>query len=463
MAEDLFIPKLGQTVEEVVLINWLIKDGAKVDFGDPVLEVETDKAIFNVEANAKGFIHFGPFEIGETVPVLTVVATIGKADEAFSPKSAGDLEESEEEAALPQKQEEKPQTPGGEERTSQASREKIFASPRAKKLAAKEGVDLAHISPTGGEGIRIIEQDVVDYLQQKPKATPLAAALAKEVGLDISGLVGTGPQGALTRSDIKNEIRSRLSQAANTGAAFETGKNIPYTALNLREKQPLSPIRKRIFERMSQSVHTTARVTLTTEADVTDLVSLRETLVVEKTETWGVKIGYNDLIGIILVQRLKEFPYMNARLSQDGHAYEHLNEVNLGIAVDTERGLLVPVVKKADRLSLASFGKKYRELVEKTLSGKACSDDLTGGTFTLTNLGYYDIDAFTPVINLPEVAILGVGRIQGKVVPYQSGIAVRKIITLSLVFDHRLIDGAPAAKFLQSLKKSLESPSKIID
>ncbi|HEY9122159.1 MAG TPA: dihydrolipoamide acetyltransferase family protein [Brevefilum sp.] len=463
MAEDLFIPKLGQTVEEVVLINWLVVDGAKVDFGDPVLEVETDKAIFNVEANAKGFVHFGPYEIGETVPVLTVVATIGKADEAFSPKTVGDLEESEEEAALPQKQEEKLQTPEGEEQLPQAPVEKLFASPRAKKLAAKEGVDLAKISPTGGEGIRIIEQDVVDYLQQKPKTTPLAAAFAKEVGLDTSGLVGTGPQGALTRSDIENEIRSRLSQAADTGAAFNKGVNIPYQALNIREKQPLSPIRKRIFERMSQSVHTTARVTLTTEADVTDLVALRETLVVEKTETWGFKIGYNDLIGIILVQALKEFSYMNARLSQDGKAYEYLDEVNLGIAVDTERGLLVPVIKKADRLRLEAFGKKYRELVEKTLSGKASSDDLTGGTFTLTNLGYYDIDAFTPVINLPEVAILGLGRIQDKVIPYQAGIAVRKMITLSLVFDHRLIDGAPAAKFLQSLKESLEAPSKIID
>ncbi len=464
MAENLFIPKLGQTVEEVVLINWLVENGVKVDFGDPVLEVETDKAIFNVEANAKGFIHFGPYEIGETVPVLTVVATIGKADDSFSPKTAGDLEEPEEqETAHPQKQEEKPQTLENEKLISQAPREKIFASPRAKKLAAKEGVDLANIRPTGGEGIRIIEQDVVDYLHQKPKATPLAAALAKEVGLDISGLVGTGPQGALTRSDIEKEIRNRLSQAADTGAAFEMGKYLPYSALKIREKHPLSPIRKRIFERMSQSVHSTARVTLTTEADVTELVSLRETLVAGKAETWGFKIGYNDLIGVILVQALKEFPYMNARLSQDGHTYELLDEVNLGIAVDTERGLLVPVIKQADRLSLEDFGKKYRELVEKTLSGKASSDDLTGSTFTLTNLGYYDIDAFTPVINLPEVAILGVGRIQDKVVPYQSGIAVRKMITLSLVFDHRLIDGAPAAKFLQSLKESLEAPPKIFD
>lgn len=460
MAEDLFIPKLGQTVEEVVLINWLVEDGEKVDFGDPVLEVETDKAIFTVEANAKGYIHFGPFEMGETVPVLTVVASIGKQEEAFSPgdvipqkKTGVEVERLDIRPEKLQAREEI-QTPYSDE-----GRSKIFASPRAKKLAEREDVDLSQVTPTGGEGIRIVEQDVTDYLQQKPKATPLATGLAKEVGLDLNGIVGTGPKGVVTRGDVESEIKRRLSQSSKISTAADL--TLTYPNLKVNERIPLSPIRRRIFQRMSQSVHATSRVTLVTEADATELVSQRESLVKEKSEVWELKIGYNDLIAMILIGVLKKYPYMNARLSKDEQSFEILDPVNLGIAVDTERGLLVPVIKNADELTLDQFGKQYRQVVNKALSGKATVDDLSGGTFTLTNLGYYDIDAFTPVINLPEVAILGVGRIRDQVVPFESGIAIRKILTLSLVFDHRLIDGAPAAKFLQSVKKGIESPTFI--
>ena len=458
MAEDLFIPKLGQTVEEVVLINWLVEDGEKVDFGDPVLEVETDKAIFTVEANAKGYIHFGPFEMGETVPVLTVVASIGNQEEAFSPGNVNPQKKTGIDAESPDIHPEKSKTPEGIQPASTVKvRDKFFASPRARKLAEHEGVDLSRVTPTGGEGIRIIEQDVIQYLQQTPKATPIAAGLAKEVGLDLTGIIGTGPKGVVTRGDVELEIKRRLSQSPvilNTADS-----NLTFPNLKVKEKVTLSPIRRRIFQRMSQSVHSTTRVTLVTEVDATELVSQREILVKERTELWGFKIGYNDLIAMVLTEALKKYPYMNARLSQDEQSFEILESVNLGIAVDTERGLLVPVIKNADDLTLDQFGKQYRQLVDKALSGKATADDLSGGTFTITNLGFYDIDAFTPVINLPEVAILGIGRIRDQVVPFESSIAVRKMMTLSLVFDHRLIDGAPAAKFLQSIKEGIENPT----
>ena len=460
MAEELFIPKLGQTVEEVVLINWLVEEGEKVDFGDPVLEVETDKAIFNVEANAKGYIHLGPFEMGETVPVLTVVATIGKKDEPFSPEgktSQGKIEHQEEVDEPAEIPSGSPQMSKEPEVAAVSQQRKIFASPRARKLAERKGVDLSQVTPTGGEGKRVIEKDVIQYLQRKPKATPLAASFAREVGLDITGMAGTGPKGAVTRDDVEREIKRQLSQPSKISTT--PGVDSPYPELEIKDRQPLSPIRKRIFQRMSQSVHSTARVTLTTEADATELVDQRGVLVKEKNEAWGFKVGFNDLLAMILTGALKEYPFMNARLSPDGNAFELLDQVNLGIAVDTERGLLVPVIKNADKLSLEEFGRAYRQLVDKVLSGKATADDLSGGTFTLTNLGYYEIDAFTPVINLPEVAILGVGRIQDKVVPFQSGIAIRKMISLSLVFDHRLIDGAPAAQFLQRVKEDFEKPT----
>jgi pyruvate dehydrogenase E2 component (dihydrolipoamide acetyltransferase) len=458
MAEDLFLPKLGQTVEEVVLINWLVEDGTKVDFGDPVLEVETDKAVFNVEANAKGTIHFGPYKMGETLPVLTVVATIGKPDEGFNPrgKVLDAKAESEQETTKITSETLEPKTTI-EEKTAPI-REKVFASPRARKLAREEQVSLADISPTGGEGVRVVEQDVLDYLQQaQPNATPVAAGLAKEVGLPLSGIIGTGPKGIISRDDVIQAIREKLKTAQT--AAVTTSPSRAVDKVEVKESVPLRSVRKLIYERMDESVHTTARVTLVTEIDVTGLVNLREKLKSTKAPAWGFTPGYNELIGVTVSRTLPEFPFMNARVSADEGSIEHLAEVNLGVAVDTERGLVVPVVKDADRLDLQQFGTIFRQLVERAVSGRMMPEDLEGGTFTITNLGNFEVDAFTPVINLPQAAILGIGRIQEKVVPIEGQVKIRKMMTLSLVFDHRIIDGAPAARFLQQLKQNLESPS----
>ncbi|MFN2305205.1 MAG: 2-oxo acid dehydrogenase subunit E2 [Anaerolineales bacterium] len=459
MPEDLFIPKLGQTVEEVVLLNWLVEDGSKVDFGDPVLEVETDKAVFNVEANAKGYIHFGPHEMGKTLPVLTVVATIGKKDEAFSPSEQKTAIEKEEQPVEEPAQEVQPVVDEWVEETEIETREKTFASPRARKLAREKQVDLTRVTPTGGDGIRVVEQDVVKYLQQAAKATPVASQLAEHVGLDLHGVEGSGPKGAITRADVESAIHQKLSSPVK--AYTSPSMNIKYTEIDIAESKPLRSVRKLIFDRMSTSDQLTARVTLVTEADATDLVRLREKLKSEKAEAWGFAPGYNELIGKITTKALQEFPFMNARLSEDGDSFDLLSEINLGVAVDTERGLVVPVIKSADKLDLKSFGTRFRELINNIQSGKISPEELSGGTFTITNLGNFDVDAFTPVINLPEVAILGIGRIKDQVVPYEGEIKVRKMITLSLVFDHRLIDGAPAARFLQRVKEYIEYPIMI--
>jgi pyruvate dehydrogenase E2 component (dihydrolipoamide acetyltransferase) len=209
---------------------------------------------------------------------------------------------------------------------------------------------------------------------------------------------------------------------------------------------------------MAASARQTARVTLVSEVDATALVEARERLKVDVTEAWGFAPGYNDLLGIIVARALRETPTMNARLSADGGAIERLPAVNLGVAVDSDRGLLVPVVRDADRKGLRAFAVELRALVERARSGQARPDDVSGGTFTLTNLGMYDVDAFTPIINLPEAAILGVGRIQAKPVVREGQVVVRQMVTLSLVFDHRLVDGAPAARFLQRIKQLVENP-----
>jgi pyruvate dehydrogenase E2 component (dihydrolipoamide acetyltransferase) len=211
---------------------------------------------------------------------------------------------------------------------------------------------------------------------------------------------------------------------------------------------------------MAASVHTTAHVTLITEVDATEFVATRMRIKAKVEQEWGFAPGYNDLLARIVTIALRRFPYMNARLATD--SIEILRHINLGMAVDTVRGLLVPIIRDADQKSLRQFGIEFRALSEQARQGRSLPDDLVGGTFTITNLGMYDVDAFTPVINLPQAAILGVGRIAPKVVAYRNEPSIRQMLTISLVFDHRLTDGAPAARFLQDIKLLIEDPTLML-
>lgn len=219
----------------------------------------------------------------------------------------------------------------------------------------------------------------------------------------------------------------------------------------------MSGVRAVIAERMSLSARTAAHVTLTTEVDATELVRLREQIKEETQKTLGFSISYNDIMVAIVARALREHPNLNATLA--GEEIRLLETINVGVAVDTERGLLVPVIKEADRKGIDQIAREFRDLVERGLAGTLLPDDLTGGTFTITNLGMYEIDAFTPIINPPECAILGVGRIVAKpVVLGTEEVVVRRMMYLSLSFDHRIVDGAPAARFLQRIKQLVERP-----
>ena len=460
MAVEFFIPKLGQTVEEVTLVRWLVQDGAKVSQGQEVMEVETDKAIFPVEANGKGYIHIGPYEEGQVLPVLTVVAIIGKEDEKFEVAGAAGEPESEPQEDAPQAASEASTPEAAPSGPSEAGR--LFASPRARKLASEKHVDLARVTPTGWDGERIAERDVLAYLSQAPKVTPLAPRVANGTGIDLQTVAGTGPGGRIVKEDVERQLKqSEPTPAASTAAATATAPAAaPLPPAEVTERIPLKGVRAIIADRMGASVHTTARVTLVMEVDATEFVAARERIKAKVSEEWGFAPGYNDLLAKIVAASLRKFPYMNARLASD--AIEILSQVNIGMAVDTERGLLVPVIRSADQKSLRQFGAEFRQMVDRARSSRSLPDDLSGGTFTITNLGMFDVDAFTPVINMPEAAILGVGRIAPKVVPYQGNIVVRQMWTLSLVFDHRLVDGAPAARFLQHIKHLIEEPYLLI-
>jgi pyruvate dehydrogenase E2 component (dihydrolipoamide acetyltransferase) len=270
--------------------------------------------------------------------------------------------------------------------------------------------------------------------------------MAAEAGLDLRQVTGTGPGGKITRTDVERALQALRAPPPAP----------PTPEAEILERVPLKGVRGIIAERMATSVHTTARVTLMMDVDATEFVDMRERLKARVTEEWSFAPGYNDLLAKVVATALRKFPYMNARLTED--AIEYLAPINMGMAVDTERGLLVPVIRDADKKSLRQFGTEFRELAGRARDGRALPDDLTGGTFTITNLGMYDVDAFTPVINLPEAAILGVGRITPKPVVRDGQVVVRHMWTLCLVFDHRLVDGAPAARFLQYIKDLIEEP-----
>jgi pyruvate dehydrogenase E2 component (dihydrolipoamide acetyltransferase) len=441
MIKEVILPKLGQTMEEGAIVEWVKAEGDPVKRGDLLFTVESDKAVLDVEATARGFLRKILVPAGQTVPVLTVVALITRtADEDVSGYDAAAGLVGREEVDREAKPEQAPAPVlAALEKAPRAGR--IFASPRARKTAREKAVNLARVTGTGPKG-RIVEKDVLAFLAARPKATPVAVRTAEALDVDLATVSGTGIRDRVTKADVV--------AAARTAA--------PHQEISAIETVPVIGVRRIIAERMAASDDATARVTLVTEADATTLVKAREQLKASVTEEWGFAPGYNDLLGLIVARTLREFPYMNARLSTDGSAIELLSYVNLGLAIDTERGLLVPVIRNADKKGLRAFGAELRSLMERARTGTSLPDDLTGGTFTITNLGMYDIDAFTPIINLPEAAILGAGRIQPRPVIHGGEIVARQMWTLSLTFDHRLVDGAPAARFLQRIKQLIETP-----
>jgi pyruvate dehydrogenase E2 component (dihydrolipoamide acetyltransferase) len=301
---------------------------------------------------------------------------------------------------------------------------------------------------------------VVAFLEAAPKVTPVARRLAEQAGLDLRSIAGTGPGGRITKEDVELAVAPVPIVAAPVApVAAALAVEAPAAV-----ETPVTGIRAVIARRMYGSHQTTAPVTLTTEVDATDLVALRELLKASLAKELGFNIGYNDLLIKVAARALRELPYMNARLDSPDPAdpttgtIRQVDGVHVALAVDTERGLLVPVIRDADKKGIADIGTEVRGVVERARAGTAAPDELSGSTFTITNLGMHEIDAFTPIINLPEAAILGVGRIKPRAVVLDDEVVVRKTMWLSLTFDHRLVDGAPAARFLQRVKQLVEEP-----
>lgn len=446
MATLFVMPRLGMTMEEGTIVKWFKKEGEPVAAGEVFLEVMTDKVNMEVEAPASGVLRKIIAPEGAVIPVNQPVAIIAEADEDISTLATGSpavsppSDHSGGELTPPEPADrsavsESPSAPGS-----------IKASPAALHAAREAGINLADVPGTGPGG-RIIREDVQEFL--KVRATPLAKRIAAEAGLPLEGTAGSGVSGRITRQDVARALSAESGLAGARVANSNEPKRIPLTG-----------IRKVVAERMSQSAQTAPHVTLTTEAVVDGLVTLRSQLLPEIEKSAGVRLTYTDIMVKAVAKALTEFPEINATL-REGYI-ELLPQVNIGLAVAVDDGLMVPVIRDANYLSLSDISQAARDLAERARTRRLKPDELSGGTFTISNLGMYEIDAFTPIINPPETAILGVGRIREKPVVVDGQVVVRPTMWLSLSFDHRVVDGAPAARFLKRVKDLIEKPLRML-
>ena len=452
MATEILMPKQGMTVESCLLLEWKKQAGEPVKAGDVLCEVETDKATFEIEAEQAGTLLKIFAANGTNVPVLSPIAIIGQPGEDISQFVSAQVSAppaAEATAVVPSPSPTLGEGRGGvgEAAGGEAVIEFVGISPRARNLAAAKGVNLAALTGTGPGG-RVIERDVLAALSEKAPLTPAAIAALVEQGMQAPQ-VGTGIGGRVTRADLRKEA----APTPVVAAAAVMPKTVPSDWVGAVKEIPVKGVRKIIAARMLESLQTTAQVTLNASADASKLLAFRKRLKASPEALGLAGITINDLVLYAVARTLPRFTYLNAHFL--GETIKEFERVHLGIAVDTSRGLMVPVARHADRLSLKELAQEAKRLSAACQEGKILPDELAGGTFTVTNLGALGIESFTPVLNPPEVGILGVCNIQPKPVMAGEEVSFAPHLGLSLTFDHRAVDGAPAARFLKELATAL--------
>ena len=426
-------------MKEGKITTWLVKEGDTVHKGQELFEVETEKITNIVESSAGGVLFQIVVPAGAVVATGTIVAIItepGEQAERIEGIRMGEPEE-----AVPPKA-----AASGKKPEKNTGKSFAPASPVARRLAKELGVELGLV-PGSGPGGRITEKDVRKYHEEgppPPKITPLALEMAKQAGLDIASISGTGEDGKITKADVERAIEKK-DEPEETAPQ----KMIPFTGM-----------RKAVADNMYASLQNAAQLTSFTEVDVTEMVRFLGLVRDEYKRDESVRVSYNDIIALAVSRALKRFPIMNSTLVGDEILLH--DSVNMGIAVALKDGLIVPVLRGADRKGLLQIAKETRILAENARKGNLCVDDLTEGTFTITNVSMFQVDGFTPILKPPETGILGIGRVKEKPAVYNGEITIRSMMYLSLTFDHRVVDGAPANGFLETVGRYLQHPYLIM-
>lgn len=433
MASNVVMPKLGNTVDSCIILDWKVREGDTVSQGDVLCEAETDKSTVEVESTASGVvlqILYGP---GEEVPVMQPIAIIGEKGEQFVLSETASAKQEEQEKETVQKQ----SKPVVDRMPSKSA-----VSPRARKTAQEKAIDIASldIQGSGAKG-RVIERDVLAAVQSGVRLTPAARQVVAESGLNVP-TQGTGIGGRILVSDVLAQNKP----IQKTDEEFPG----PYVETYLKG------VRKVTAKRMHESIATTAQLTIHAYARATALQTLRSRFK-QSDERWALKnVTINDMLLFAVSRTLLRFPALNSHFL--GDRLVSFDHVHLGCAVDTEKGLYVPVIRYADTRTLRSLSEETKRLASLCNEGKAGPEQLSGGTFTVTNLGPFGVESFTPIVNIPEVAILGIGTITMRpIMGDNDEVSFVPHIGLSLTIDHQAVDGAPAARFLSSLCEAIAS------
>jgi pyruvate dehydrogenase E2 component (dihydrolipoyllysine-residue acetyltransferase) len=456
---EIVMPRMGLTMEEGTVVAWLKGVGEQVQAGEPLVEIETDKATVEIESPANGVLLQIVGQPGETFAIGTIIgylAAPGEKGVALETSPAG-------EPAKPEKIQVAAQPADGESRMITAIPGKVRASPAARHIARQQGVDLSRVRGSGPDG-RIVAWNVEQAIAQMAtlqqtgvqllatentaKASPLAQRVAEEHGVALRQVQGSGPGGRITRKDVE---RSLAGQAAEpTPAQPPTGLPPGFTY------QAASRVQKRMADRMASSFREAPHFYLHSEADCRSFLALRQALLPRLEERYGVHITVTDLLVKFCALTLERYPQMLSQWSGDGLLTT--SDIHIGIATDTPNGLLVPVIQHCNRLGLSEIARQRTELVEKARLGKLSLQELELGTFTISNLGMFKIDFFDAVLNPPQAAILAAGRIKERPLAEDGQLIVAQTMTLSLSVDHRVLDGVSGARFLSDLVELIETP-----
>ena len=442
MAKEVIMPALGMAQDEGVLLRWLKKEGEMVEAGEPLMEVATDKVDVQVEAPASGLLTGVNAQEGDEIPVGQVIAFIAAPGEELPTRPA---------AASP--------TGEGADASEAAvsgSAEGRVPSPVAARMAAEHGIDLAGVAASGG---RISKEDVAAHIRSarpggRTLASPKARRLAQERGIDLATLVGNGPQGAVLAADVP--LAAQVQAESPLLPVPATPDRVP--APSPTEQTPVSRMWQIMAQRLTESWTSVPHFYLVREVHAGRLKSWRGLLAGDAADR--PRITYTDMLTKLAALALARFPRLNGGW-HDGALVTN-PDINIGLAMAVEDGLLVPVVHNADRLQVEEISARRMELVARANNAGLRADDFAGGTFTISNLGMYGVDAFNAIVNPPQAAILAVGRIADRVVAVDGQPAVRPMLTLTLSCDHRAVDGVGAAQFLDALVGMIEEPLRAL-
>jgi pyruvate dehydrogenase E2 component (dihydrolipoamide acetyltransferase) len=456
MAQVFNMPTLGQSMEEGTIVQWFKREGDEVALGDRLVEIMSDKANFEVESEVEGVLRKILVSADGIAAVNTPIAVFGNRDEPIDHLLNGSGVSTPSVTASPSLPAAEPRAEGPAT-AANSDQPSVHASPRARRAAEDRSIAIEMLAGRGsGVDGRIVEKDVIAYAaerqespaaESKARVTPLAARIADDLGIDVGDLALGLPGSKITADVIRRHAEDKPAPTATAQSAADA---------EIAETIALRGMRKIISDNVARSRQTAPHVTLVMEVDMTEASALFKKLAPEIQKTYATKLTYSDLLIKAAAKALEGHPLCNAALI--GDEIRVYRSKNIGVAGATETGLVVPVVRSADSKSIGEVSVELKALVERCRTGKQSSGDLSGGTFTITNLGAYGVDSFDPIIMPPQSCILGVCRIAQKPLVVEGQIAVRSTMNLCLSFDHRVLDGAPAAQFLKRLKEVLESP-----